>query len=210
MTLQNNNDTKARTKQTTLSSTLVRCLCVTISFVTTGLALLAFGLTCFLLRLFDGAAPCPHTLILTVFGVSGGLLGLGLVLLLCVCRRKKRLTKEALLDDLPEVCSDDVAQYRKKMSIPGDASQESHGKVNGEDVVEKDLPPPLEDPLTNNGGDAFDLTQHMTATAGSDVVQSGRPIFDDFFQHLWPYIGNNTANVVFQMVKRLWLIRLDQ
>ncbi|GFV47414.1 transposable element Tc1 transposase [Trichonephila clavipes] len=42
-----------------------------------------------------------------------------------------------------------------------------------------------------------------TATAGSDVVQSGRPIFDDFFQHLWPYIGNNTANVVFQRVKRL-------
>ncbi|GFX82583.1 hypothetical protein TNCV_1192581 [Trichonephila clavipes] len=49
-----------------------------------------------------------------------------------------------------------------------------------------------------------------TATAGSDVVQSGRPIFDDFFQHLWPYIGNNTANVIFQMVKRLWLIRIDQ
>ncbi|GFX67033.1 hypothetical protein TNCV_4181581 [Trichonephila clavipes] len=41
-------------------------------------------------------------------------------------------------------------------------------------------------------------------------VQSGRPIFDDFFQHLWPYISNNTANVVFQMVKRLWLIRIDQ
>ncbi|GFX56366.1 hypothetical protein TNCV_2242981 [Trichonephila clavipes] len=51
---------------------------------------------------------------------------------------------------------------------------------------------------------------HMTATASSDVVQSGSPIFDDFFQHLWPYIGNNTANVVFQMVKRLWLIRIDQ
>ncbi|GFV53212.1 adhesion G protein-coupled receptor B2 [Trichonephila clavipes] len=51
---------------------------------------------------------------------------------------------------------------------------------------------------------------HRTPTAGSDVVQSGRPIFDDFFQHLWPYIGNNTANVVFQMVKRLWLIRIDQ
>ncbi|GFV59949.1 hypothetical protein TNCV_922271 [Trichonephila clavipes] len=49
-----------------------------------------------------------------------------------------------------------------------------------------------------------------TATAGSDVVQSGCPIFDDFFQHLWPYIGNNTANVVFQMVKRLLLIRIDQ
>ncbi|GFX01760.1 integrase catalytic domain-containing protein [Trichonephila clavipes] len=53
-------------------------------------------------------------------------------------------------------------------------------------------------------------TDTKTATAGSDVVQSGRPIFDDFFQHLWPYIGNNTANVVFQMVKRLWLIRIDQ
>ncbi|GFW89134.1 hypothetical protein TNCV_2685681 [Trichonephila clavipes] len=50
----------------------------------------------------------------------------------------------------------------------------------------------------------------VTATAGSDVVQSGRPIFDDFFQHLWPYIGNNTVNVVFQMVKGLWLIRIDQ
>ncbi|GFT04329.1 hypothetical protein TNCV_1928831 [Trichonephila clavipes] len=50
----------------------------------------------------------------------------------------------------------------------------------------------------------------MTATAGSDVVQSGRPIFDDFFQHLWPYIGNNTANVVFQMVNRLWLSRIAQ
>ncbi|GFT87000.1 hypothetical protein TNCV_1257881 [Trichonephila clavipes] len=51
---------------------------------------------------------------------------------------------------------------------------------------------------------------YKTATAGSDVVQSGRPIFDDIFQHLWPYIGNNTANVVLQMVNRLWLIRIDQ
>ncbi|GFY26171.1 hypothetical protein TNCV_354871 [Trichonephila clavipes] len=49
-----------------------------------------------------------------------------------------------------------------------------------------------------------------TATAGSDVVQSGRPIFDGFLPHLWPYISNNTVNVVFQMVKRLWLIRIDQ
>ncbi|GFX88101.1 hypothetical protein TNCV_159161 [Trichonephila clavipes] len=56
--------------------------------------------------------------------------------------------------------------------------------------------------------DSMDLLR--TATVGSDVVQSGRPIFDDFFQHLWPYIGNNTANIVFQMIKRLWLIRIDQ
>ncbi|GFW08039.1 uncharacterized protein TNCV_2978081 [Trichonephila clavipes] len=59
-------------------------------------------------------------------------------------------------------------------------------------------------------GDLVLVNPSETATAGSDVVQSGRPIFDDFFQHLWPYIGNNTANVVFQMVKRLWLIRIDQ
>ncbi|GFT92668.1 adhesion G protein-coupled receptor B2 [Trichonephila clavipes] len=63
--------------------------------------------------------------------------------------------------------------------------------------------------------DSTDVTSsqdfwHRTATVGSDGVQSGRPNFDDFFQHLWPYIGNNTANVVFQMVKRLWLIRIDQ
>ncbi|GFV33248.1 RNase H domain-containing protein [Trichonephila clavipes] len=57
---------------------------------------------------------------------------------------------------------------------------------------------------------ASNMKKHRTVTAGSDVVQSGRPIFDDFFQHLWPYISNNTANVVFQMVKRLWLIRIDQ
>ncbi|GFY00773.1 hypothetical protein TNCV_2141651 [Trichonephila clavipes] len=49
-----------------------------------------------------------------------------------------------------------------------------------------------------------------TATAGSDEVQSGSPIFDDFFQHLWLYIGNDTANVVFQIVKRLCLILIDQ
>ncbi|GFV33809.1 hypothetical protein TNCV_2145151 [Trichonephila clavipes] len=31
----------------------------------------------------------------------------------------------------------------------------------------------------------------MTATAGSGCSQPERPIFDDFFQHLWSYIGNN-------------------
>ncbi|GFT59021.1 hypothetical protein TNCV_186211 [Trichonephila clavipes] len=59
-------------------------------------------------------------------------------------------------------------------------------------------------------GDPNTTWDPLTATAGSNGVQSGRPIFDDFFQHLWPYIGHNTANVVFQMVKRLWLIRIDQ
>ncbi|GFT89268.1 hypothetical protein TNCV_4385791 [Trichonephila clavipes] len=54
------------------------------------------------------------------------------------------------------------------------------------------------------------VLKNMDLLTGLDVVQSRCPIFDDFFQHLWPYIGNNTANVVFQMVKRLWLIRIDQ
>ncbi|GFX00898.1 hypothetical protein TNCV_4578641 [Trichonephila clavipes] len=78
------------------------------------------------------------------------------------------------------------------------------------------------DTLYNEGDSAYVSTiaksindlligcDNMTATAGSEIVQSGRPIFDDIFQHLWPYIGNNTANVVLQMVKRLWLIRIDQ
>ncbi|GFV38842.1 uncharacterized protein TNCV_1004841 [Trichonephila clavipes] len=57
---------------------------------------------------------------------------------------------------------------------------------------------------------SFKTKNERTATAGLNVVQSGRPIFDDFFQHLWPYIGYNTANVVFQIVKRLWLIRIHQ
>ncbi|GFU79928.1 hypothetical protein TNCV_578081 [Trichonephila clavipes] len=64
------------------------------------------------------------------------------------------------------------------------------------------------DCISRHSASSFDLPK--TATAGSDVVQSGRSIFDDFFQHLWPSIGNNTENVVFQMVKRLWLIRIDQ
>ncbi|GFV37565.1 uncharacterized protein TNCV_4981871 [Trichonephila clavipes] len=41
---------------------------------------------------------------------------------------------------------------------------------------------------TNLKGLQYQLFCYKTATAGSDVVQSGCPIFDDFFQHLWPYI----------------------
>ncbi|GFX29830.1 hypothetical protein TNCV_4749591 [Trichonephila clavipes] len=45
------------------------------------------------------------------------------------------------------------------------------------------------------------MSSRWTVTAGSNVVQSGRPIFDDIFQRLWTYIGNSTVNVVFQIVK---------
>ncbi|GFX48150.1 hypothetical protein TNCV_4114851 [Trichonephila clavipes] len=75
--------------------------------------------------------------------------------------------------------------------------------VNWSIAIDVMLTPELEQPFyTSLKVTTEDLG---TATTGSDVVQSGRPILDDFFQHLWPYIGNNTANVVFQMVKRLWL-----
>ncbi|GFS94249.1 hypothetical protein TNCV_2013351 [Trichonephila clavipes] len=39
--------------------------------------------------------------------------------------------------------------------------------------------------------DALRQDAKKTAMADSDVDQSGCPIFDDIFQHLWPYIGNN-------------------
>ncbi|GFS58995.1 hypothetical protein TNCV_69141 [Trichonephila clavipes] len=80
-----------------------------------------------------------------------------------------------------------------------------------------ELAPPLLTPTPHQREDVSALDRFnvhrcptRTATAGSDVVQSKRPIFDDFFQHLWSYIGNNTANVVFQMVKRLWLSCIDK
>ncbi|GFY16575.1 hypothetical protein TNCV_736021 [Trichonephila clavipes] len=66
------------------------------------------------------------------------------------------------------------------------------------------------EPASHTPKEPLNSFNGQTATAGSDVVKSGRPIFDEFFQHLWPYIGNNTPNVIFQMVKRLWLIRIDQ
>ncbi|GFV50831.1 putative transposable element [Trichonephila clavipes] len=37
------------------------------------------------------------------------------------------------------------------------------------------------------------LAHSRTATTGSDVAQSGRPIFDDFFQHLWISFTPNAA-----------------
>lgn len=50
----------------------------------------------------------------------------------------------------------------------------------------------------------------MTIMAGSDKVQSGGPLEDEIIQHLWPYIGNNMAYVVFQMVKLSKLMSIDQ
>ncbi|GFV67869.1 hypothetical protein TNCV_926351 [Trichonephila clavipes] len=93
-------------------------------------------------------------------------------------------------------------------------SKETSSRTRGRRCQVEGLSPGAAADLPCTGGQTSALSapigRHMTATAGSDVVQSGRPIFDDFFQHLWPYIGNNTANVVFQIVKRLWLIRIDQ
>ncbi|GFX56849.1 transposable element Tc1 transposase [Trichonephila clavipes] len=88
-----------------------------------------------------------------------------------------------------------------------DANARPHRTLAVEELLESEDIPRMDWPAYSPD---LNPIEHVTVTAGSDVVQSGRPIFDDFFQHLWPYIGNNTANVVFQMVKRLWLIRIDQ
>ncbi|GFW11013.1 hypothetical protein TNCV_4459881 [Trichonephila clavipes] len=97
-------------------------------------------------------------------------------------------------------------QPRAKHSLRAQAHQsESRTKTVKTETLEKKLRAEKERERRTR-----EVREQATATAGSDVVQCGRPIFDDFFQHLWPYIGNNTANVVFQMVKRLWPIRIDQ
>ncbi|GFX79903.1 hypothetical protein TNCV_558021 [Trichonephila clavipes] len=94
-----------------------------------------------------------------------------------------------------------VTSVQKESDSVDDESDEDEDNSNNDSS---------KDPANANVFSALQRAIEWTATAGSDVVQSGRPIFDDFFQHLWPYIGNNAANVVFQMVKRLWLIRIDQ
>ncbi|GFW95953.1 hypothetical protein TNCV_4173801 [Trichonephila clavipes] len=52
----------------------------------------------------------------------------------------------------------------------------------------------------------------MTATAGSDVVQSGRPIFDDFFQHVCAVLLEpqllDIMIVQFRNEKVEWLIQV--
>ncbi|GFX76131.1 hypothetical protein TNCV_1835061 [Trichonephila clavipes] len=90
---------------------------------------------------------------------------------------------------------------KKGVLMPDGTDKDRDSKIN--DSVHPTV-------LSSSQNHAMPVKNNVTVTAGSDVVQSGRPIFDDFFQHLWPYVGNNTANVVFRMVKRLWLIRIDQ
>ncbi|GFT79458.1 hypothetical protein TNCV_604561 [Trichonephila clavipes] len=78
-----------------------------------------------------------------------------------------------------------------------------HGYVTNTSTPDLTRPPgdtPIKTFLSlHPNGRVFFASPHpsdRTATGSSDVVQYGRPIFDDFFQHLWPSIGNNTANVV--------------
>ncbi|KAG8193180.1 hypothetical protein JTE90_005531 [Oedothorax gibbosus] len=134
---------QGRTQQTTLSPTLVRIVCVTLTFVSLGCALLGLGLTCFF---FESSAPCPDRLTVGAFGVAGGLLGLSLILFVVVCRKKNRLNKETLLEDLP-LGVIGGAQYKKKMS--GDAPP----KLSSADLEE------APQAISNDGEEHFDMTQ---------------------------------------------------
>ncbi|GFU65083.1 hypothetical protein TNCV_1351991 [Trichonephila clavipes] len=104
-----------------------------------------------------------------------------------------------------------MAQHRPRKSAPTEYATDEEDMITY-DVEEEELEPDPTDKFTIKENPLNFPKGYLraTATAGSDVVQSGRHIFDDFFQYSLPYIGNNTANVVFQMVKRLWLIRIDQ
>ncbi|GFX99557.1 integrase catalytic domain-containing protein [Trichonephila clavipes] len=110
---------------------------------------------------------------------------------------------------LPQTKNETPATVEPNATAPTPATVEPNATAPTPATVEHDPTASTPTQLSTRSGRKVHLPTR-TATAGSDVVQSGRPIFDDFFQHLWPYIGNNTANVVFQMVKRLWLIRIDQ
>ncbi|GFU86137.1 soluble guanylate cyclase 88E [Trichonephila clavipes] len=119
-------------------------------------------------------------------------------------------TKIAELNIL--VHSNNIFELSSVMPILGQGTTNGNHQILGVDDEAEDDDVSMEDRLLHLKGQMLYMEEWksmaylgtpLTAMAGSDVVQSGSPIFDDFFQHLWPYIGNNTANVVFQMVKRL-------
>jgi hypothetical protein len=49
----------------------------------------------------------------------------------------------------------------------------------------------------------------MAASGFFTDLDSEEVIFDDFSAHLRQYFGNNSTNVIFQMFKSLWIIRID-
>ncbi|XP_054706149.1 uncharacterized protein LOC129216031 [Uloborus diversus] len=140
-------DPPPRKQQTTLSSTLVRCVCITASFIVTACGLLGLGVTCFVIRLSDPlAAPCPFHLTITVFAVAALLFSLSFILLLLLCRRRNRLRHGALLEDLPSL-----------------KNKEQELQSNGAGAVsedKKDLEGAPVTPTSQNSGDvSFAMTQ---------------------------------------------------
>ncbi|GFX19225.1 hypothetical protein TNCV_3013691 [Trichonephila clavipes] len=124
-------------------------------------------------------------------------------------RRKKRPPKNQSNSIKPKI-DIKTAPHRPQKPAPTEYSMDEEDMIVYDVEDEPELNPKYNISYKGEIVKGRNGAYIRTATAGSDVVQSGRPIFDDFFQHLWPYIGNNTANVVFQIVKRLWLIRIDQ
>lgn len=136
--------TPHRTHRTTLSSTLIRIVCVLLTSVSLGLALLGLGLTCTLLGHFDeGSAPCPNRLAVGAFGAAGALLAAGLLMCAVVCRGRRRRGKEVGLEDLPCEVEKGVGGMMKTTELS-----------SGADGVT-----PKTDVSGGGGEDSFDLTQ---------------------------------------------------
>lgn len=132
-----------RTHRSTLSPTLIRTVCITLTSVSLGCALLGLGLTCTLLGHFDHtSAPCPNRLVIGAFGAAGVLVAASLILCCVVCRGRRRLNKEVMLEDLP--CGGGV-------EVKGEGVK----KLSSGDVI------PQKTEALSSGGeeDSFDLTQ---------------------------------------------------
>lgn len=128
-----NNSAHPRKQQTTISSTVVRCVCITACCVVTSCGLLGFGVTCFLIKLTDpSAAPCPFLDTIIVFGVAVLLFLFSFVSLLVLCVRRNS-GRKAQLEDLPVTC---VVEEQKKSG----EENCTEGEVKKKDSVSPEEP----------------------------------------------------------------------
>lgn len=139
-----NNSAHPRKQQATISSTVVKCICITASCIVTACGLLGLGVTCFVLRLTDPfLAPCPLIVTIVVFGAAGLLFFFSFIFLIVLCRRRNSMKRKARLDDLPV----SVMEEPKK-NLEERCKEEENEK---RESVNSDEP--------HSGGDNFEMTQ---------------------------------------------------